>query len=262
MEKNDMKLLRRTSSCLLITLATLFLLNPQVKATTIDPLIWQQLVAHSEFVGIAECITAGGIVARYRVVESWKGPKPGTEFTVRMAVNFWGPQFPVTFVGERYFITGFKVHAPTRIMSTTSGTGVPLWWRQIPADYRLPLWQGRVNLPLPKGEQPLSAVGSEHKDFFSFQKAVHEFLALSAAEQELKLLQALSTKYIFGYIDSERAEKIDPQDLARLKEIQQKVEGSASPRDLVVHLLDFAKKNEKARYSVLAVLEQGGGNDF
>lgn len=254
-----MKVLRRTTGFLLLVLATSPLITQHVKATTIDPLIWQQLVAHSEFVGVVECTTAGGIVARYKVIESLKGPKAGTEFTVKMAVNFWGPQFPVTFVGERYFMTGFKVYAPTRIMSTTSGTGVPLWWRQIPSDYRLPLWQGRVGLPIPTVDQPLYPLGSEHKDFPSFQKAVQQFLAFSATEQELKLLQALSAKYIFKFLDSDRSEKGDPQERAHLKELQLKVEGSAGPRNLVLHLLDLAKKYEKARYSVRAVLEQGGG---
>jgi hypothetical protein len=55
-------------------LALLFgLLLQNTRATTIDPLIWEQMVADASFVGIVECETAGGIVARYRVIESWKG---------------------------------------------------------------------------------------------------------------------------------------------------------------------------------------------
>ncbi len=54
----------------------------------------------------------------------------------------WEPQFPIALCGERYFVTAYK-EAPSRIVSTTSGGGVPLWWRDIPADYRLPVFQGR-----------------------------------------------------------------------------------------------------------------------
>jgi hypothetical protein len=59
-----------------------------------------------------------------------------------VAVNDWGPQFPITLCGERYFVTAYK-EAPFRMMSTTSGEPAPLWWRNIPAEYRVPLWQGR-----------------------------------------------------------------------------------------------------------------------
>ena len=96
----------------------------------------------ADFVGIVECEQAGGIVAAYKVVESWKGPKPGTRFAIRVAVNYWEPQFPITLCGERYYVTAYK-EAPFRVMSTTSGGPVPLWWRNIPAEYSLPLFQGR-----------------------------------------------------------------------------------------------------------------------
>jgi hypothetical protein len=43
-------------------------------ATTIDPLLFEELVLGADFVGIVECDQAGGIVARYRVIESWKCP--------------------------------------------------------------------------------------------------------------------------------------------------------------------------------------------
>jgi hypothetical protein len=54
---------------------------------------------------------AGGIVAGYKVVESWKGGMPvGTRFTLRVAINYWGPQFPVTLVGEKYLIAAYKAY--------------------------------------------------------------------------------------------------------------------------------------------------------
>ena len=163
--------LTRIATCLAVILCVAGV-RPPARATTIDPLIWEQLVLDAGFVGIVECETAGGIVAGYRVVESWKGVPVGTRFKMRMAINYWGPQFPVTLVGERYLVTAFSADAPTRIMSYTSGSPVPLWWRDIPAEYNLPLWQGRVRLPLRAGERPLGELGSEHADVASFKKAV------------------------------------------------------------------------------------------
>ena len=124
-------------------------------ATTIDRMTFEELVLGADFVGIVECNRAGGIVAGYSVLESWKGPRPGTHITVRVAVNYWEPQFPITLCGERYFMTAFK-RAPFRVKSTTSGEPVPLWWRNIPADYSLPLFQGRKRLAPARRTAPIS----------------------------------------------------------------------------------------------------------
>ena len=39
-------------------------------ATTIDPLLFEELVLGADFVGVIECEEAGGIVAAYRLIES------------------------------------------------------------------------------------------------------------------------------------------------------------------------------------------------
>lgn len=122
----------------LVVLLLVWLLGPEpVNATTIDPLTFEELVLGADLVGVVECVTAGGIVAEYTVVESWKGPKRGTRLCIRAAVNYWEPQFPVALCGERYFVTAYK-SAPARVVSMSEGGGVPLWWRDLPADFRLP----------------------------------------------------------------------------------------------------------------------------
>ncbi len=75
----------RILSCYLTALALLW--PSSTSATTIDPLLFEELVLGADFVGIVECEQAGGIVAAYQVIESWKGPKPGTRITIRMAIN-------------------------------------------------------------------------------------------------------------------------------------------------------------------------------
>ena len=102
-------------------------------ATTIEPLLWQQLVIQAGFVGIVECVTAGGIVARYKVIESWEGPKPGTQITISVPGDYFGWQFPVALCGERYLVTALRSGAPLRIRKRW-GDVVPLWWRAISTD--------------------------------------------------------------------------------------------------------------------------------
>src|SRR4028118_1232061 len=89
---------------LAVLLAALSFLKP-ARATMIDPTTWEQPVAGASCVGIVECETAGGIVADYRVVESWKGAPKDDRFRLRVAVNYWEPQFPITLVGDRYLVT-------------------------------------------------------------------------------------------------------------------------------------------------------------
>ena len=41
--------------------------------TFVDPMTWEQLILKADFVGVVQCEVAGGIVARYKVLETWKG---------------------------------------------------------------------------------------------------------------------------------------------------------------------------------------------
>jgi hypothetical protein len=223
--------------------------------TTIDPLTWEQFASDADFVGIVECETAGGIVAKYRVLESWKGAPAGTAFSIRVAVNYWEPQFPIALIGEQYLVAAFRSNAPSRIMSTTLGSPVPLWWRNIPADYSLPLFQGRVLLPLREGGRALDAIGSDHPDLKSFKEAVQQFLALSPDQREVRLLQRLSEKYLFntGYSEKDR-------NLTEIKTLRRSVIGSSSAKDILDQLLNFVKKKPDERlYTIANILAQAGG---
>lgn len=130
-----------------LALLVILLSSFTARATTIDPAAWEELVIGADFVGVVECETAGGIVARYRVVESWKGPPVGSSVTIRVPVDYWEPQYPLTLVGERWVVTAYAgAAAPARVTSTTIGDRVPLWWRDLPADFELPLFQGRAQV--------------------------------------------------------------------------------------------------------------------
>jgi hypothetical protein len=239
-----MKLPLRASAVAFLAAVLLFGPAP-ASATTIDPLLFEELVLGADLVGVVECRTAGGIVAEYTVVESWKGPKAGTRVTIRTAVNYWEPQFPIALCGERYFVTAYK-EAPDRVVSTAGGGGVPLWWRDLPADYHLPLFQGRQ----------LFAPGEEKgPDFAKTRKAAQDLLALPPAKQEAALLKAVIDKDLFG-----RKWRGGESDAAKAKELRARLAGVADADALTGELLGLAKADpDKWAVRVRIVLGKAGG---
>jgi hypothetical protein len=119
------------------------------------------------------------------------GPPQGTRLRLRMAVNYWEPQFPIFLIGDKLLVIAYKSHDPTTLLSTSSGGGVPLWWRDIPTDYSLPLFQGSTKLPLNEADRTLGRLGSDRHDLESFKKDIQEFLAMSPAQRELSVLKEL-----------------------------------------------------------------------
>ncbi|MBI4622391.1 MAG: hypothetical protein HY736_04100 [Verrucomicrobia bacterium] len=171
----------------------------RIAATTIDPLLWQQLANRADLIGVVECVTAGGNVARYRVTEVWKGEvRAGEVVSIRIATDYWGARYAVTLVGQRFFVTAFKNNAPGRIMSTTIGGAVPAWWRNIPCDYSLPLYQGAVALDRHshEGEDSFHKIGSERSRLADVRDDFRGYLALSEQERAMTLLRVLAAKYL------------------------------------------------------------------
>lgn len=236
--------LRRVSFALLLSLGMAF--SSPARATTIDPLTLEQLASGASFVGVIECETAGGIVARYRVVESWKGVPVGTQFSLRTPVNYWEPQFPTALAGQRSVVTAYANRAPSRIMSTTSGGGVPLWWRNIPFDYSLPLFQGRAALPEETGKKYF-AFGEEFSNFPAFKERVRGFLLLSPEKSEVAVLRSVWNKY-------SRDDK--PEQSAPVRELRKRIASASSVALLANALLTLGWKNSEA--PVRQTLSQGG----
>ena len=235
------------SRSLLLFLLTLALLAAQpASATTIDPLLPEELILGADLVAVVECEQAGGIVATYKVIESWKGAEVGTPISLRVAVNYWEPQFPITLVGERYFVTAYK-EAPSRIMSTTSGGGVPLWWRKLPSDYGLPLFQGRVLL---------GAEGGEAEAAQRLRNLAATLLKASPEEQEGALLKAVIGKTIFGkkWLGGETDE-------AKARDLETRLNQHGKVSELVDDLLLLAKNDpEKWKIRVGITLTKGAGD--
>ncbi|HZN92297.1 MAG TPA: hypothetical protein VFB81_06310, partial [Myxococcales bacterium] len=155
-------------------------------ATTIDPLTFEELVTGSDLLGVVECEVAGELIARYRVVESWKGPEAGTVVSVRIPPNVWGPRVPTTLVGERFAIAAYR-RPPSTMASTTSGPGDPIWWRKLVPDYELPLFQGIYRLP---AERLLEAPGSVDE----VSQRAKALLAMSPERQQVQVIAGLFVK--------------------------------------------------------------------
>src|ERR1700752_310974 len=122
-----MKMIRWVMLPLLLTTAP----TPAV-ASSYVPVHWHRLLFEAGFVGIVECEVAGLIVAKYRVVESWKGPPRGASIAIGRAT---GAQ--PALCGDRFFMVTRKCAGPiaSLSMSVRPGGGEPLLWRDIRPDY-------------------------------------------------------------------------------------------------------------------------------
>lgn len=223
-------------------------------ATTIDPLLWEQLVIGADFVGVVECQVAGGITAKYKIVDSWKGPKNGENITIRIATNYWGPQFPTVLCGERLLVTAYKSDAPTSMLSTTTGGGVPLWWRKISADYSTPLFQGIVRTPSTANR----FFDSKSKTLPEFKIAAKHLISMQPEEQEMLLLRLLCKKYFvensWRYITKE-----DINGEQFREEWEEKINKAERISELAEHVLTIGMNYKDSPYVTMAILEGAGG---
>ena len=188
-----------------LCLVLLILMSFQSTATKIDPRTWAQLSLSADFVGVIECTKAGGIVAEYKVIQTIKGlNNEGDSIRVKMATDYWGVHFPTAFVGEKYLITGFKNNAPIGLISTSSGGSVPLWARQIPYDYKLPLSSGIM--PVSRARKGTSSfLNNHHLKFYwgtdegsgaqLLVENIKGLLSVTPEQQDLFILKELYNKY-------------------------------------------------------------------
>jgi hypothetical protein len=204
---------------------------------------WEDYVLRADFVGIVECRVAGGVVAKYRIVESWKGPPQGGEISIRAETSRTGDHFPLTLVGERYLAILHRP-SPNFLKEKPSSRGSePLWWRQIPYDYEFLGFPGRVLLPVQE-EGGLWGINSPHQDVVSFKKAAMILINMNEDEQEAYFLHEVSTK---GW--NSRDDLLTPKPPKNL-----------SARTEVLRLLQEARKgSDEERERVCEVLSYAGG---
>jgi hypothetical protein len=240
-----------------VTLATLCGSAPSASGTTIRPRFWEELVFHADFVGIVECTTAGGVVAKYKVVECWKGDlAPDTVISIRVPPDYWGPRFPVALCEERYLVTAFKTPPSHQILSLTQHGPVPLWWRDVPADYSVPLFQGWAKLPLASRLHGFDPFGPIDGDLETLWRDFQEFTGLPLSQQEARLLKRIAREYF-----TKSGEEKDEYFEARAAEVLDKL-GRVDDIDDVLDELLRATQSDSALLERRArgTLMRGGGS--
>jgi len=103
-------------------------------------------VHESDFVGIVECVVAGTSVARYQVIESWKGPGAGTSISIRVRGETRSPMGEPTFVGERYVLFAVR-ERPREHLSSIRGVLNPVRYRLLAEELGQPPLYRRERLP-------------------------------------------------------------------------------------------------------------------
>ncbi|MCA8912242.1 MAG: hypothetical protein KDB82_11100 [Planctomycetes bacterium] len=221
----------------MLSLIALVLCCGSLSATTIDPYTTEQLLRQADLVAELECTRAGGIVAEYSVVRTWKGLKPGDKVRIRVTPNYWGPQFPVAYVGQHWLVTASNANPYARMMSTTSGGPTPVWWRDLKCDYRLPLFQGRW---LIDPDDPEKGYSDEEKKWLGdLLKRFDRFCKGTATQQEAFLLASIVAKRLPGRYDDD--EKVAAEAKAFVEEVG-KLE---DPVEILKKLITRAKAADK-----------------
>lgn len=247
----------------LLTLTNI-LLPKAIMATTYVLPTWEHLATTSEFIGVVECVTAGGIVARYRVIDSWKGSPVGTVVNISQHVDVFEPQFPISLVGERFFLFGEK-SASYRITSFTAGGGVPLWWRNIPTDLRC---FSLIPLKDSFGRYLNSYMGARTAGLVEFKAEVLSFLHSGAEEQELRLMLAAARKNLH------LPDPLNPTDKGNEEDIKlyETLNGAETVDELWKTAIECAselivaaipktaaeRRSQKHKFTLLSMLSDGG----
>lgn len=163
----------------------------------ITPWTWQEFAEHADFVGIVECDRAGTVVARYRVVETWKGSeKAGDRIAIQAGMGFNGPHFPVTLVGERLLVTCFR-------SSSSDDDGFfcaaynPCFPRRVPSfSYDLLWGQGAVSLNNPEVPPAFREIGSGRKDLKEVQADFLRYLQMPEEDRAFEALRGLAERWL------------------------------------------------------------------
>jgi hypothetical protein len=156
----------------------------------VDGRTLEERLRDADLIGIVECEMAGIPVARYRVIESWKGPEAGARVTIRVH-DLHEPCFPpmlVTLVGQRYYVIARREGPRSGDAGSFEGPN-PIAARELlGADYVVESHHDRELLHPPRA-------GRTPRDLPALKASVTGFLGLTPEARELRILQVLSAAY-------------------------------------------------------------------
>jgi hypothetical protein len=122
-------------------------------------------VPKADFIGIVECETAGAVVARYKVIESCRGPKAGERIAVRLSsVVPAAGQVTGFLCGKRYFVMASQAASPDFYSTQAITSSNPFWWRNLHADYATPSGYGPIGTNPEKHYEAAKAVAAKLPD--------------------------------------------------------------------------------------------------
>jgi hypothetical protein len=230
------------------------LLSPNVaSATQYISQPWQPLVETADLVGVIECVTAGEVVARYRVVESWKGPPAGVDVLVG------GTTLPIVLCGDRLLVAAWspRNHGIISYASMSAGFGnpIPARWRDERPDFSIPSpLHFAVLSPVLARSQPATLLGGYEGRLSSLRKEAAALFALDDERREAAVLQALIRWHILGYRSRSKA-RANP---GSTRELEMRAR-SSNVDSVLSALLDYARRNRQGGSETIDVLGMGGG---
>lgn len=219
----------------------------------VDQELWEQSAFGADFVGVVECTTAGGPVAEFRVLESWK-PGPAAE-TLRLlnCSYYWELHYPAMLVGERYlFMTRRTDPIPAVLRGNVYGK-VPAWWRQIETDSYWPYYRCQRILPPDSWQGRFECRGAEMLSLNEFRDYIKEILALDLPAREIVLMRLLLQKYAHP----QDRQHWSAQTTAAFERLLKQFDQSDDPALLLRQFWEFTTSDyDTTHYIFRAVVEQ------
>jgi hypothetical protein len=237
-----------------VSLIAAFLIGwqaPQASGTTVPFQTWEQLFENADFVGVVEFVEAGGIVAGYKVVESWKGQAEGTKMLVAIPPDAHGDRFPTVLTGDKHLIMASRA-AQIRLSSFSFAPDFPLWWRRVQPDYTLPLFQGQwaLNGSPDEAYGLASSFGRNVRTLDQVRTKVMEYQFFN--DQELLTLRDRALQTLDDYVTSDGAESPDS------KQLRQEVVSAKTVEQILTALFDMPLEGKSEKHRLKNILSYGG----
>ncbi|HET9233975.1 MAG TPA: hypothetical protein VFP10_07545, partial [Candidatus Eisenbacteria bacterium] len=189
-------------------------------ADSVSPNPWYQQVATASFVGVVQCEVAGVVAAKYRVLESWKGPPVGTILTIDQQFRTYGAYSPFAVCGEKYLACVYsstylslRPFDITRLASVAS----PYWWKDAEAEYYTHTLPYLTRLPVERSDD-LSVFGiwGKKASFQAYRESVLTYMSMPAAAQEDKALRPFvkSILRVYPQYEPDRDTRVAMEELA------------------------------------------------
>lgn len=152
-------------------------------ATSYIPQPWQIRALQADFIGVVECEMSGGLVAQFKVIEVWKSQEDTSSMRISLHRDYYGPQFPLVFSGDRFLVFAQKIDDDQQYVDFDIRLfTLPIWLRNQQADYRVSMgckWR------ITDEDRPI--FNSDSTTLEEFKLEMNAFLASPIEEQMLPI---------------------------------------------------------------------------